>query len=150
PPGRLLIAADYSQIELRVLAHLSDDAVLREAFGEGQDVHARTAAEVFGVLPGTVNAEMRRSAKVINFGILYGMGPQRLARDLGISLAEAKKYIENYFARYAGVRRYMDATLATARETGFVTTILGRRRPVPELLSGQRGVTQAAERIATN
>lgn len=150
PPGRLLIAADYSQIELRVLAHLSDDPVLREAFGEGQDVHARTAAEVFGVLPGTVTAEMRRAAKVINFGILYGMGPQRLARDLGISLAEAKTYIENYFARYAGVRRYMDATLASARENGYVTTILGRRRPVPELLSGQRGVTQAAERIATN
>ncbi len=150
PPGRVLIAADYSQIELRVLAHLSADPVLLEAFREGQDVHARTAAEVFGVMPGTVTAEMRRSAKVINFGILYGMGPQRLARDLGISLAEAKTYIENYFDRYAGVRQFMDSIVAAAREQGFVTTILGRRRPVPELLGGQRGAVQAAERIAAN
>jgi DNA polymerase-1 len=150
PPGRVLIAGDYSQIELRVLAHLSGDSVLREAFLEGQDIHTRTAAEVFGVLPGIVTSEMRRSAKVINFGILYGMGPQRLARDLGISLGEAKRYIESYFERYAGVRTFMDAVLEQARETGFVTTILGRRRPVPELLSGQRGVAQAAERVATN
>jgi DNA polymerase-1 len=105
---------------------------------------------VFGVLPGTVTAEMRRAAKVINFGILYGMGPQRLARDLGISIGEAKQYIDNYFARYAGVRRFLEATLATARERGVVTTLLGRRRPVPELSSGQRGIVQAAERIAAN
>jgi DNA polymerase-1 len=150
PTGRVLIAADYSQIELRVLAHLSGDPVLREAFREGQDIHTRTAAEVFGVLPGTVTSDMRRSAKVINFGILYGMGPQRLARDLGISLAEAKHYIESYFERYAGVRRFMEAVVENARETGFVRTILGRRRPVPELLSGQRGIVQAAERVATN
>lgn len=150
PPGRVLIAADYSQIELRVLAHLSADPVLQDAFRLGEDVHARTAAEVFGVLPGTVTAEMRRAAKVINFGILYGMGPQRLARDLGISIGEAKQYIDNYFARYAGVRRFLEATLATARERGVVTTLLGRRRPVPELSSGQRGIVQAAERIAAN
>ncbi len=150
PPGRVLVAADYSQIELRVLAHLSGDAVLQEAFREGQDIHTRTAAEVFGVLPGTVTSDMRRAAKVINFGILYGMGPQRLARDLGISLAEAKRYIESYFERYGSVRQYMDSVLEGARASGYVTTILGRRRPVPELLSGQRGVVQAAERIATN
>ncbi len=150
PPGRVLIAADYSQIELRVLAHLSGDATLQEAFRQGQDIHTRTAAEVFGVLPGTVSSEMRRSAKVINFGILYGMGPQRLARDLGISQAEAKRYIESYFERYGSVRRYMDSVLEGARENGYVSTILGRRRPVPELLSGQRGVVQAAERMATN
>lgn len=150
PEGRVLIAADYSQIELRVLAHLSADPVLCEAFREGQDVHARTAAEVFGVMPGTVTAEMRRSAKVINFGILYGMGPQRLARDLGISMADAKQYIDNYFSRYAGVREYMDSVLEAARAEGFVTTLLGRRRPVPELRSGQRSLVQAAERIAVN
>jgi len=102
------------------------------------------------VLPGTVTAEMRRAAKVINFGILYGMGPQRLARDLGISIGEAKQYIDNYFGRYAGVRRFLEETVAAAREHGVVTTILGRRRPVPELSSGQRGIVQAAERIAAN
>jgi DNA polymerase I len=150
PAGRVLIAADYSQIELRVLAHLSGDPVLRQAFQEGQDIHTRTAAEIFGVLPGTVSADMRRAAKVINFGILYGMGPQRLARDLGITVAEAKKYIDSYFERYARVREFMEAVLETARASGYVTTILGRRRPVPELTSGQRGVVQAAERIATN
>ncbi len=150
PAGRVLIAADYSQIELRLLAHLSGDPVLQQAFRDGQDIHTRTAAEIFGVLPGTVTADMRRAAKVINFGILYGMGPQRLARDLGISQAEAKRYIESYFDRYPRVREFMDSVLDAARASGFVTTILGRRRPVPELTSGQRGVVQAAERIATN
>ncbi len=150
PRGRVLIAADYSQIELRVLAHLSGDPVLREAFHQGQDIHTRTAAEVFGVMPGTVSAEMRRAAKVINFGILYGMGPQRLARDLGISMGEARKYIASYFERYAGVREWMHSLVDVAREEGFVTTILGRRRPVSELQGGHRGAVQAAERIAAN
>ena len=150
PKGRVLIAADYSQIELRVLAHLSGDPVLREAFSHGEDIHTRTAAEVFGVLPGTVTSDMRRAAKVINFGILYGMGPQRLARDLGISMSEAKKYIANYFERYAGVRDFMTSVVESAREQGFVATILGRRRPIPELTGGQRGAVQAAERIAAN
>jgi DNA polymerase-1 len=150
PPGALLIAADYSQIELRVLAHLSGDPALIDAFTAGQDIHARTAAEVFDVLPGTVTADMRRAAKVINFGILYGMGPQRLAGELGISQSQAQQYIANYFERYAGVRRYMEGVLAAARECGFVTTLLGRRRPIPELRSRERGVAQAAERVATN
>jgi len=150
PAGRVLIAADYSQIELRVLAHLSGDPVLRESFHHGEDIHTRTAAEVFGVIPGTVSSEMRRAAKVINFGILYGMGPQRLARELGIALPEARKYIDSYFERYGKVREFMESVLAGARERGFVSTILGRRRPVPELLSGRRGAIQAAERIATN
>ncbi len=150
PKGRVLIAADYSQIELRVLAHLSGDPVLLESFSRGEDIHTRTAAEVFGLLPGTVTPDMRRAAKVINFGILYGMGPQRLARDLGISQAEARKYIDNYFERLAGVRDFMESVLEGAREQGFVATILGRRRPVPELTSGRRGIVQAAERIATN
>ena len=149
-PGCVLIAADYSQIELRLLAHLSQDPVLLEAFRGGADVHARTAAEVFGVLPGTVTAEMRRAAKVINFGILYGMGPQRLARDLGIPLREAEQYIANYFARYAGVRAYLDETIARARQCGYVTTLLGRRRAMPDLASPDRAVAQAAERTAAN
>jgi len=150
PPGSVLIAADYSQIELRVLAHLSGDPALIDAFQRGQDIHARTASEVFGVLPGTVTADMRRVAKVINFGVLYGMGAQRLAGELSIPLAEAQRYISAYFERYAGVRRYFEGVVAAARERGFVTTILGRRRPVPELRSPERGVAQAAERVATN
>ena len=150
PPGRVLVGADYSQIELRVLAHLSRDPVLLEAFHEKQDIHTRTAAEVFDVLPGTVSAEMRRAAKVINFGILYGMGPQRLSRDLGISMKEARKYIDNYFERYSGVRGLMDRLVEQARVDGFVSTILGRRRLLPEFKRGHRGAIQAAERIAAN
>jgi DNA polymerase I len=150
PAGSVLIAADYSQIELRVLAHLSGDPALLDAFSRGQDVHARTAAEVFGVLPGTVSSEMRRVAKVINFGILYGMGPQRLANELGIALVEAQRYIASYFDRYAGVRRYLEVVVSEARERGYASTILGRRRPIPELRSPERGVAQAAERVATN
>jgi DNA polymerase-1 len=149
-PGSVLIAADYSQIELRVMAHLSGDPALIDAFTSGQDIHARTAAEVFGVLPGTVTPDMRRAAKVINFGILYGMGPQRLAAELAIPLAQAQQYIANYFKRYASVRQYMDGVIAGARECGYVTTLLGRRRPIPELRSRERGVAQAAERVATN
>ena len=150
PPGSLLIAADYSQIELRVLAHLSGDPALVDAFTSGQDVHTRTAAEVFGVPPDTVTPDMRRAAKVINFGIIYGMGPQRLANELGIPLPEAQRYIANYFERYAGVRRYVESAVADARERGFATTILGRRRPIPELRSPERGMAQAAERVAAN
>jgi DNA polymerase-1 len=148
--GCVLVVADYSQIELRVLAHLSGDPVLVSAFHAGDDVHARTAAEVFGVFPGAITAEMRRAAKVINFGIIYGMGPQRLARELAIPLAEAERYIDNYFARYAGVRAYMAGVQATARQRGYVTTILGRRRTFPDLASPHRGVAQAAERAAAN
>jgi DNA polymerase-1 len=150
PAGSVLIAADYSQIELRVLAHLSGDPALLDAFRRGQDIHARTAAEVFDVLPATVTPDMRRVAKVINFGILYGMGPQRLANELAVPLAEAQRYIASYFERYASVRRYLESVIAEARERGFVTTILGRRRTIPELRSPERGVAQAAERVATN
>ncbi len=149
-PGTVLIAADYSQIELRVLAHLSGDPALLDAFTHGQDIHTRTAAEVFDVMPGLVSSDQRRAAKVINFGIIYGMGPQRLAGELGISLAQAQGYIANYFARYAGVREFMNGVVATARECGYATTILGRRRAVPELRSRERGVAQAAERVAAN
>ena len=148
--GHLLVGADYSQIELRVLAHLSGDPVLVDAFRRGDDIHTRTAAEVFGVLPGTVSAEMRRAAKVINFGIIYGMGPQRLARELAIPVREAEGYIANYFDRYAGVRAYLDATVAAARARGYVTTLLGRRRAMPDLQSRDRQTAQAAERTAAN
>jgi len=150
PPGHVLLAADYSQIELRILTHLSSDPAFVEAFRTDQDIHLRTAAEVFGVLPGLVSADMRRAAKVINFGIIYGMGHQRLAQELGISLAEAQRYIEQYFSRYAGVRTYMQSVIDQARSLGYVTTIMGRRRAIPEIRGTDRGVVQAAERAATN
>lgn len=146
-PGWRLISADYSQIELRVLAHLADDAALQAAFIADEDIHARTAAEVFGNLP---PAEGRRMAKVINYGIVYGMGPSRAARELGCSMAEAERFIADYFARYAGVKRFIDTTLESGRALGFVTTILGRRRYFPELNSPDPGIRQFAERAATN
>lgn len=149
-PGKVLIGADYSQIELRVLAHLSGDPVLVRAFASGEDIHTRTAAEVFDVLPALVTPEMRRRAKVINFGIIYGMGPQRLSRELAIPLADAQRYIENYFARLEGVTRFIDTTLAEARRQGFVTTLLKRRRYLPELASGDDNLRAFAERTAIN
>jgi DNA polymerase I len=148
--GCVLVAADYSQIELRVLAHLSQDPVLVEAFRAGDDIHARTAAEIFGVAPAAITADMRRVAKVINFGIIYGMGAQRLARELSVPVSEAERYITNYFHRYAGVRAFLDATQTAAHRLGYVTTLLGRRRALPDLASPHRGVAQAAERTATN
>jgi DNA polymerase-1 len=148
--GCVLIGADYSQIELRLLAHFSRDPALVGAFRSGEDVHARTAAEVFGVLPGMVSAEMRRTAKVINFGILYGMGPQRLSRELGIALSAAEGYIRSYFERYAGVRNYMENVRLQAKQVGYVTTLLGRRRSFPDISSRDRALAQAAERMAIN
>src|SRR5689334_20194006 len=136
-PGSVVVSADYSQIELRVLAHLANDAALIDAFTRGDDIHARTAIDVFGALP---PAEGRRLAKVINYGIVYGMGPARAARELGVSMKEAETYIRDYFARYAGVRTYLDATIAEARERGYVTTVLGRRRYLPELGARDPGV----------
>jgi DNA polymerase-1 len=149
-PGCLMLSADYSQIELRVLAHLSADATLTEAFSRGEDIHARTASEVLGVEPHQVNADARRLAKVINFGIIYGMGPQRLAAQLGISYADASEYIKRYFERLPGVRTWLDRTLEEARERGYVTTMYGRRRYLPELRGGQGGARAQAERIAIN
>jgi DNA polymerase-1 len=146
-PGRRIVSADYSQIELRVLAHLSNDAALIDAFSRGDDIHARTATDVFGRL---APAEGRRLAKVINYGIVYGMGPARAARELGVSLKEAETYIREYFTRYAGVRTYLDTTVAEARARGWVTTVLGRRRYLPELNARDPGVRQFAERAATN
>jgi len=149
-PGSFILAADYSQIELRILAHLSDDPVLVAAFRSGDDIHARTAAEIFGVPVDAVTAEMRRAAKVINFGIIYGMGPQRLGCELDVSQEQAERYIVSYFARYAGVHTYLEAARAAARRQGYVLTLLGRRRTLPDITSPHRGLAQAAERTAIN
>ena len=148
--GFRLLSADYSQIELRVLAHLSADPTLIDAFAREEDIHTRTAVEVLGIRPDAVDAEARRLAKVINFGIIYGMGPQRLAGELGIPLAEASAYIKRYFERLPGVRHYIDETLRKARETGYVTTMYGRRRYLPELNGPDGGARAQAERIAVN
>jgi DNA polymerase I len=146
-PGHRLVSADYSQIELRVLAHLSEDEALIAAFESGEDIHARTAAEVFGDRP---PAEGRRLAKVMNYGIVYGMGTARAGRELGVPQAEAGAYIERYLGRYPGVRRFIEATVAEARRRGWVTTVLGRRRYLPELGARDAAVRQFAERAATN
>lgn len=147
---RRLLSADYSQIELRILAHLSQDATLIESFRVGEDVHRRTAAKIFGVSPEEVTPEQRARAKTINFGVIYGMGPTRLARENEISLEEAKQFIATYFATYPGVHRYIVDSISRAREQGFVTTLLGRRRYLPELFSDNQGMRAAAENMAIN
>ncbi|MGD0278068.1 MAG: DNA polymerase I [Smithella sp.] len=149
-PDCLLISADYSQIELRVLAHLSEDEALLEAFSSDEDIHSRTASDVFGVFPQMVNADMRRQAKVINFGILYGMSAFGLAKELGVSLKMAQEYIDGYFKRYKKVRIYLDGILEGARRDGFVCTLLNRRRYLRELKSKIPSVRQFAERMAIN
>lgn len=149
-PGWTLLSADYSQIELRLLAHISRDPVLTEAFRTGQDVHARTAAEIFDTEMDAVTSEQRREAKTINFGIIYGMGAQRLARTLRIPFKTAQEYIAQYFARYQGIKAYMDEVVASAREYGYVTTLRGRRRYVPDLHSKSSQLLSAAERVAIN
>ena len=150
PPGYRLISADYSQIELRILAHLSGDRTLIRTFEEGEDIHRRTAADVFGVFPEFVNEDMRRQAKVINFGILYGMSPFGLSRELGVDQKLAKAYIDEYFRKFKGVRAYIDEILEKARHEGFVTTLLNRRRYLPDLRSPNASVRQFAERMAVN
>ncbi len=150
PPGWGIVSADYSQIELRVLAHLSGDESLIEAFADGEDIHTRTASDIFGVFPQMVNAEMRRQAKVINFGILYGMSAFGLAKELGITQKLAQAYIDGYFQKYAKVRNYLDGLLDQARRDGYVTTLLCRRRYLPEIMSSQAAVRQFAERTAIN
>ena len=150
PPGRSLVAADYSQIELRIMAHLSGDASLLRAFAEDRDVHQATAAEVFATPLDAVTADQRRSAKAINFGLMYGMSAFGLARQLGISRGEAQKYMDVYFERYPGVKRYMEDTRQKARETGFVETVFGRRLYLPEIQSRNQALRQYAERSAIN
>ena len=150
PPGRVLMAADYSQIELRIMAHLSGDPGLTKAFAEGRDVHQATAAEMFGVALGSVSAEQRRAAKAINFGLMYGMSAFGLAARLDVDRGAASEYIERYFERYPGVRRYMDETRRRAREQGYVETVEGRRLYLPEIRSRNRAQQQYAERAAIN
>jgi DNA polymerase I len=149
-PGHYLVAADYSQIELRIMAHLSGDASLLTAFAEDRDVHQATAAEVFGLPLQNVTADQRRSAKAINFGLIYGMSAFGLAKQLGVSRGEAQKYVDLYFERYPGVRRYMDETKQKARDAGFVETLFGRRLYLPEILSRNQALRQYAERSAIN
>lgn len=148
--GYKLIAADYSQIELRILAHYSEDEGLIRAFKEGEDIHRITASEIFHVPLENVTSDMRRQAKTINFGIIYGMGPYKLSRSLGISQSEAKQIIEKYFARYSGVGHFIEETIAMAREKGFVKTLFGRKRWVPEVRSQNKNIRQQGERLAFN
>ena len=150
PPGYVLVAADYSQIELRIMAHLSGDEGLLAAFAEDRDVHQATAAEVFGVPLADVSADQRRLAKTINFGLIYGMSPFGLARNLGIDRGSAQTYVERYFQRYPGVRRFMDETRKQARDRGFVETVYGRRLYLPDIRSGNAATRQYAERSAIN
>jgi DNA polymerase-1 len=149
-PDHILLAADYSQIELRVLAHLSEDPVLMEAFRLDQDIHRRTAAEVFGVPLGDVTGAMRQAAKAVNFGIIYGISDFGLARNLGVSRAEAGEYIAQYFARYRRVDEFFRETIAEARRLGYVTTVLGRRRALPDLYDNNYNIRAFGERTARN
>jgi len=150
PPGAAIVSADYSQIELRIMAHLSGDDGLLQAFAEGRDIHAATAAEVFGVDLATVSAEQRRYAKAINFGLIYGMSAFGLAAQLGVERGAAQQYMDRYFARYPRVAAYMERTRAEAKSTGYVETFFGRRLFLPEIRSGNPTRRQAAERAAIN
>ncbi|WP_334039766.1 DNA polymerase I [Burkholderia ambifaria] len=149
-PGHRIVSADYSQIELRIMAHISGDASLLRAFAQGEDIHRATAAEVFGVTPLEVNSDQRRIAKVINFGLIYGMSAFGLASNLGITRDAAKLYIDRYFTRYPGVAQYMEDTRTTAKDKGYVETVFGRRLWLPEINGGNGPRRQAAERAAIN
>ena len=149
-PGWKLIAADYSQIELRLLAHMSHDPVLVAAFRAGQDIHTATAAEVFHVMPEMVTPDMRRAAKTVNFGIVYGQTPFGLAAQLGIDRKEAEQYIRRYFQTYAGVKAFIDETIERVRQDGFAATLFGRRRPIPDMNSRNPNARSFAERTAVN
>jgi len=149
-PGRVFLSADYSQMELRILAHFSEDPALLKAFQEGIDIHRQTAAVVFGIHPELVSPDMRRQAKVVNFGILYGMSGFGLAKQLRVNTRMANEFIQRYFAKYSRVKAYLDETLQQAREQGWVTTLMGRRRQTPQIHSSNRIVRQEAERSAIN
>ncbi|MFY9329109.1 MAG: DNA polymerase I, partial [Georgfuchsia sp.] len=150
PAGHILVSADYSQIELRIMAHLSADERLLDAFAKGEDVHRATAAEIFGITPREVTSDQRRAAKVINFGLIYGMSAFGLARELGLERSAASAYMDRYFARYPGVARYMEETRQQARDKGYVETVFGRRLWLPEIKSSNAGRRQGAERAAIN
>jgi DNA polymerase-1 len=149
-PGYRIVAADYSQIELRIMAHLSHDAGLVKAFALGEDIHKATAAEVFGTVLAEVSHDQRRSAKAINFGLIYGMSAFGLAKQLEVGRGEAQAFIDLYFSRYPGVKQFMDSTRTGAAERGYVATIFGRRLYVPEIASSNGQRRQAAERTAIN
>lgn len=148
--GHLLVSADYSQVELRLLAHIAEDPVLIDAFARDEDIHSRTAAEIFGVAQDQVTRDQRRVAKTVNFGIAYGLSPYGLSTRLNIPEEEARDIIERYFTRYAGIKRYLDETVRVAKEKGYVETLFGRRRPMGDLRAKNRQVVQAAERAAIN
>ena len=148
--GWKLLSADYSQIELRVLAHFTNDPALVDAFGKGEDIHATTASAVYGVALDVVNSEMRRVAKAVNFGIIYGQGAFGLSQTIGIPQSEARSFIETYFERFAAVPAFVDATIEKGRAHGYVSTIMGRRRYLPDLNSRNRNAKNAAERTAVN
>jgi DNA polymerase-1 len=148
--GWYLLAADYSQIELRILAHYSDDKILIKAFKEDEDIHTRTATEVFQVFPSLINSELRQQAKVINFGIIYGMSPYGLSKELGISQKMAKTYIHNYFTRYSGVKQFIDETIKQVRISKKTSTLLGRIRLLPDINSSNKNLREFAERTAIN
>ncbi len=148
--GWELVVADYSQIELRLLAHMSGDPVLMESFRNNEDIHTRTAAEVFNVDPRMVDANMRRSAKAVNFGIVYGQTPFGLAQTLCIDRKEAELYIRRYFERYAGVQEFIDRTIEEVRQTGVAKTLFGKRRPIPDMQSRNPSARSFAERTAVN
>jgi len=148
--GWKLVSVDYSQVELRILAHYSDDQILIKAFLENEDIHTRTASEVFQIPPSSITIDLRRQAKAINFGIIYGMSAFGLSKQLGISHKMAKTYIDNYFARYKGVKRFIDQTLMEAHRTKRASTLLGRIRLLPDIGSSNHIVRQAAERTAVN
>ena len=150
PPGHKLVSADYSQIELRIMAHISGDESLLRAFSQGEDIHRATAAEIFSVTPLEVSNDQRRVAKVINFGLIYGMSAFGLAANLGITRDAAKMYIDRYFARYPGVARYMEETRLSAKAKGYVETVFGRRLWLPEINGGNGPRRQGAERAAIN
>jgi DNA polymerase-1 len=146
----VLLCADYSQIELRMLAHLSGDEAMIEAFTRGVDIHLQTASRLFGLAPEEVSLEHRARAKTINFGVLYGMGPHRLSNELKIPFTEARKFIEDYFDRFPKIREYIDTVKDGARENGWVSTILGRRRKLPQINSANRQQRENSERMALN
>ena len=148
--GLVFLSADYAQVELRILAHVADDPGLQQAFAEGKDIHAATASELFDVPFDRVNREQRTLAKAINFGLAYKMGPRRLAREAGLSIKEAEAYIEKYFTRYPGVRRFIDEEIERAHREGYVHTVLGRRRYLPDIASDNSRARAAAERVAVN
>jgi DNA polymerase-1 len=145
-----LLSADYSQIELRIMAHMTEDPLLLDSFAKGEDIHARTAAEVFGVAQDQVSPNQRRMAKVVNFGILYGLSDFGLARDIGMSTQDAGVFIETYFRKYSRVREFLEGIKMQARDQGYVETLLGRRRYIQDIRSPNRPLRQAAERVAIN